>query len=162
MAAQDNAALAREVYDLFNQGQLEQAADRAASDIEVVLVPFGQTFPGPDGFMGFMKGFTDAFPDIQVTVTNQVASDDQVVNECTWTGTHSGPLASPAGEIPRKSIAVATVRRSPSSTGGGASANRSRKSTGYSPRKIGSRNQRLLRPSAARAAAMSTGSSLAG
>ena len=100
MAAQDNAALAREVYDLFNQGQLEQAADQAAANVEVVLVPFGQTFQGRDGFMGFMKTFKDAFPDIQITVTNQVASDDHVVNECTWNGTHSGPLASPGGELP--------------------------------------------------------------
>jgi steroid delta-isomerase-like uncharacterized protein len=50
--------------------------------------------------MSFMKSFKDAFPDIHITVTNQVASDDQVVNECTWSGTHSGPLASPDGEIP--------------------------------------------------------------
>jgi steroid delta-isomerase-like uncharacterized protein len=100
MAAQDNAALARGIYDLFNQGQLEQAADLAATGVEVVVVPFGQTFQGRDGFMGFMKTFKDAFPDIQITITNQVASEDQVVNECTWTGTHSGPLASPGGEIP--------------------------------------------------------------
>jgi hypothetical protein len=42
MAAQDNAALAREVYDLFNQGQLEQAADLAAPGAEVVWSPSGR------------------------------------------------------------------------------------------------------------------------
>ena len=100
VAAQDTAALARRLYELFNQGQLEEGLDLATSDVVVVLVPFGQRFHGRAGFMDFMQGFKDAFPDLQITITNQVATDDQVVNECTWTGTHSGPLASPSGEIP--------------------------------------------------------------
>jgi hypothetical protein len=29
-----------------------------------------------------------------------VVTEDQVVNECRWRGTHTGPLQSPAGEIP--------------------------------------------------------------
>ncbi len=100
MAALDNAAVARELYELFNQGQLDRAVNLASDDVEVELVPFGQTFQGRDGFMAFMKGFKDAFPDLQVTVTNQVASEDQVVSECTWTGTHSGTLATPTGGVP--------------------------------------------------------------
>ncbi len=42
----------------------------------------------------------DSRPDLTVTITNQVVTDDQVVNECVWRGTHTGPLQSPAGEIP--------------------------------------------------------------
>jgi ketosteroid isomerase-like protein len=56
MAAQDNAALARRLYDLFNQGQLQEGLDLAASDVEVVLVPFGQRFHGRAGFMDFHAG----------------------------------------------------------------------------------------------------------
>lgn len=47
-----------------------------------------------------MTGFATAFPDLQISVTNQVASGDQVVTEFTWTGTHTGPLQSLQGEIP--------------------------------------------------------------
>ena len=65
-----------------------------------MLVPYGRTFRSHAGFREFMDSFKTAFPDLTVTVTNQVATDEQVVNECTWQGTHTGPLMSLAGEIP--------------------------------------------------------------
>src|ERR671922_1358402 len=101
MAAQDNAALARRLYDAFNRGDLEGAANLATDDAVIELVSFGLTFRGREAFRDqFMGGFKRAFPDLTVTVTNQIATDDQVVSECTWRGTHSGPLATPTGEIP--------------------------------------------------------------
>jgi steroid delta-isomerase-like uncharacterized protein len=76
------------------------AAALAAEDMEVEFVPFGQTFHGRQGFSDFIGGFKRAFPDLIVTVTNQVADENQVVNECTWRGTNTGPLITPMGEIP--------------------------------------------------------------
>ena len=57
-----------------------------------------------------MTGFERAFPDLNITVDNQVATDDMVVNECSWTGTHTGPLASPAGDIPPTGKKVSGAR----------------------------------------------------
>lgn len=100
MSAQDNAALARRMYQLFSDGKLEAAAAMVAEDAETVLVPFGETYHGRDGFVTFMQGFTGAFPDIRIAVTNQVATEDYVVTEFTARGTHNGPLLTPAGPIP--------------------------------------------------------------
>ncbi len=100
MSAQENAKLARDLYALFNEHQLEKADALATADVEVLLVPFNQTFRGREGFLQFMSGFERAFPDLVITVANQVATEDQVVSECTWTGTNTGPLVTPAGEIP--------------------------------------------------------------
>ena len=100
MSAHDNAALARRIYQLFSDDKLDDALELVAEDVEAVLVPFGQTFHGHDGFTGFMQGFKGAFPDIRISVTNQVATDDQVVSEFTARGTHTGPLQTPAGAIP--------------------------------------------------------------
>ena len=83
MSAHDNAALARRIYQLFSDDKLDDALELVAEDVEAVLVPFGQTFHGRDGFTGFMQGFKGAFPDIRISVTNQVATDDQVVSERT-------------------------------------------------------------------------------
>jgi steroid delta-isomerase-like uncharacterized protein len=110
MSAQDNAALAREVYATFNRKDYDRCLARATEDVEVVLTPFGQTFTGHAGFRDFMTGFTRAFPDIEITVTNQVATEDQVVNECRWRGTHTGPLMSPQGEIPATGKRVEEAR----------------------------------------------------
>jgi steroid delta-isomerase-like uncharacterized protein len=96
----DTRELCRRIYDLFSQGQLEAAMAFAADDCEVSLLAFGQTFRGKEGFLRFMKGFHDAFPDIRVTVTRQIVEGDVTVNECTWKATHTGPLMSPTGAIP--------------------------------------------------------------
>lgn len=100
MSAQDNAALARELYARFNRHDIEGALTLATEDVEVTIVPFGQTYRGRQGFNDFMAGFATAFPDIALSVINQVAAEDQVVNEFTWTGTHTGPLMTPAGAVP--------------------------------------------------------------
>jgi steroid delta-isomerase-like uncharacterized protein len=106
MTAQANKELAQKLYRLFNEARIDEAVELATEDVEVVLIPFGQTFRGREGFRQFMAGFKQAFPDLTLAVTNQVATDDQVVSECRWTGTHAGPLVSPAGEIPPTGKAV--------------------------------------------------------
>ncbi len=110
MAAADNAKLARDVYDLFNRMEFGPILEGATDDVQVDLVSFGMTFEGREGLLQFMKGFKDPFPDLEVTVTHQVASDDAVVNECTWHATHTGPLQSPGGEIPPTGSTVSGVR----------------------------------------------------
>jgi steroid delta-isomerase-like uncharacterized protein len=100
MSTQNNADLARTIYRLFNEGKLDQVVELANEDVELILIPFGQTFHGREGFMNFLQGFHSAFPDITITVTNQVAAGDQVVTEFTARGTHTRPLQTPAGEVP--------------------------------------------------------------
>jgi steroid delta-isomerase-like uncharacterized protein len=100
MSAQDNATITRRMYEAFNTKNLQGALDAATDDIELVLVPFGQTFHGKAGFSDFMGAFLAAFPDLRISLTNQVATDDYVVNEFTATGVHNGPLQTPAGPIP--------------------------------------------------------------
>lgn len=99
MAGSDNCALAHELYELFNEGRLDEAAKMGSDDIKVDVVPFGMVFDGRDGFLGFMDSFKSAFPDLTITVEHQVASEDGVVSECSWTGTHTGTLHTPAGPI---------------------------------------------------------------
>ena len=100
MSAQENATLARRIYQLFSDDKFDDVLELVSEDVETVLVPFGQTFRNRDGFIQFMQGFKGAFPDLRIAVTNQVATEDSVVNEFTARGTHTGPLQTPAGAIP--------------------------------------------------------------
>ena len=100
MSAQENATLARRIYQLFNEDKFDDVLELVSADVETVLVPFGQTFHSRDGFVQFMQGFKGAFPDLRIAVTNQVATEDNVVNEFTARGMHTGPLQTPAGAIP--------------------------------------------------------------
>lgn len=54
---------------------------------------------GADKVIEVWKGWAKAFPDSKATFHDAFASGDNVVVELTWKGTHTGPLATPAGEI---------------------------------------------------------------
>lgn len=47
-----------------------------------------------------MQGWRTAMPDVKGTITSVVEAGDQVVLEISWHGTHTGPMATPDGEIP--------------------------------------------------------------
>lgn len=100
MSFEDNAVLARSIYAAFNRGEFEKCLSLATEDVEILMVPFGQTFRGKEGFRAFMEGFRKAFPDLTLEITSQVSSEGAVVNEFRARGTHTGPLFGPAGEIP--------------------------------------------------------------
>ena len=99
MSAEENVALVRKVYELWNDRDLDGALDLATDDVEIRLVALGQTLVGLDGFRRFMERFATASSDMKKHVTNQVASEEQVVSEFTLRGTHDGPLRTRAGEI---------------------------------------------------------------
>jgi steroid delta-isomerase-like uncharacterized protein len=106
VSAEENAALARRIYDLWNDRDLDAALDLATDDVDIRLMAYGQTLAGRDGFRRFMERFARAFPDMKKELTNQIASGDQVVCEFELRGTHDGPLQTPAGEIPPTGRAV--------------------------------------------------------
>jgi steroid delta-isomerase-like uncharacterized protein len=103
--AQDNATIAQKGYDAYNSRHsdprwLNYVTDTVAEDCEVVDVPSGATFRGPEGLKQFLLGFSTAFPDSSAEVTNLFATEDGAVVEFLAGGTHTGPLHGPAGDIP--------------------------------------------------------------
>lgn len=106
MVAQNNAEIARKMYDAFSQGNFDAAAACAADNVEIVFVPTGQVFRGQQGFDDFMRGHKTAFPDVRIEITNQIAAGDDLVNEFVGRGTHTGPLVTPTGTIPPTGRAV--------------------------------------------------------
>ena len=77
MSAQTNSELARQLYETFNKGDLDGCVALATDDVEVVISAMGQSFHGKDGFREFMGGLSTAFPDMVITVINQVATEDE-------------------------------------------------------------------------------------
>lgn len=55
---------------------------------------------GVDAVRDDMESFFRAFPDIHAEIGEVLVDGDRVVCQCTVTGTHKGPLASPEGELP--------------------------------------------------------------
>jgi steroid delta-isomerase-like uncharacterized protein len=92
--------LAETIYERFGRNDFAGVLELTSNDWVGTLVPFGQTFHGKDGFLQFMHGFKDAFPEMEIRLDNQVISDGQVVNEISATTVHSGPLQTPNGVVP--------------------------------------------------------------
>ena len=52
----------------------------------------GGKFTGPDGLKQFVQIYRGAFPDVRITINDQIAEGDKVVTRWTATGTHKGQL----------------------------------------------------------------------
>ena len=98
--AVDNASIVRATIEAFNDRDLERGAALIAPDAEFVDVPSGRISRGPDGYKQDMQGWLTAFPDGRIEITNLVSAGDTVVVEYVGRGTNTGPLMTPAGEIP--------------------------------------------------------------
>jgi len=99
MSAQDNAALARRVYEAFNFRDYAAALALAGDDVELLIVPFNRRYHGKEGLEAFMRGVVAGFDDMGMHLTNQVADAHHVVNEFIARGTHTGALLLPEGPI---------------------------------------------------------------
>lgn len=85
-------------YDAFNRGDLDGVRQYFAEDTENVD-PTG-TLRGWEAFRQFIQGFKDASPDAKLVARRWVEEGPVVVAEGLFEGTFTGPLRSPAGELP--------------------------------------------------------------
>ena len=99
MTPKENLTLVKNMYALFNQRKLDEAAKTVANDCTWTNVPTGETFKGPSGFKEFAQGWVTAFSDARVEIQNQIASENAVVTEFFGRGTNDGPFKTPAGTI---------------------------------------------------------------
>jgi steroid delta-isomerase-like uncharacterized protein len=88
----DHKALSRRVIEAcFNQGNLALADELYAPDYVDHSAPPGFP-PGVAGFKQQVAMYRAAFPDVHVTIEDQVAEGDKVVTRWTGRGTHQGEL----------------------------------------------------------------------
>ncbi|MBJ6760568.1 ester cyclase [Myxococcaceae bacterium JPH2] len=95
MATIDNAAILRDIYQAFNDKNVQRVGELSLPDARIIRVPSGESLSVFDDF----QGWATAFPDGQVEVTQMVAQGDCVMAEIIGRGTHLGPLSSPQGPI---------------------------------------------------------------
>jgi predicted ester cyclase len=67
-------------------------------DVEFVL-PGGVILRGREQVGQYTEAIWKAFPDGVLAFGQQVLTDDAVATEVTFTGTHTGPMATPSGQV---------------------------------------------------------------
>ena len=85
--------------ETFNAHDIAGFAEVLADDV-VFAAPGGLRGEGKAACVAFYGGWFAAFPDAHVDVHHVHIADDVAVEEGTFTGTHTGVLKSPAGDIP--------------------------------------------------------------
>jgi steroid delta-isomerase-like uncharacterized protein len=99
MATGNLTTLAREIYDAFNNHDLESIGTYFADDCKFTEVATNQTYRGPNGIRQNMEQWRRAFPDARMEVTNVVAFGDWACVEFVGRGTHTGPFQTPGGTV---------------------------------------------------------------
>jgi predicted ester cyclase len=90
-AAESNKAVSRRWIEVFNERDDAAEADVRAPDY-VAYAP-ASLEPAPldsEAWTGFLAGFVEGFPDLQLTVEDAVGEGDLVAQRIHFAGTHTG------------------------------------------------------------------------
>ncbi len=92
MSAANKDILRRFFDQLFNAGDLSVADEIVATNYVNHNALPGEA-PGREGLKAFVTLLGTAFPDLHITIEDQVAEGDKVATRFTATGTHRGEFA---------------------------------------------------------------------
>ena len=84
----------------YNEKNWEAVNRAIASDLAYDEVATHRNLRGAAEVIAAWKGWAAAFPDSKATFEVAHVSGNTVILEVTWRGTQSGPLRTPAGDIP--------------------------------------------------------------
>src|ERR1700743_3401408 len=88
--ARDNAEVIRRFVDeVLSKGNIDAAAEYAWEDV-VEQVPLPGQGPGLEGLQDIIRAMRNGFPDINFSITEQIAEGPKVASRFEWTGTHQG------------------------------------------------------------------------
>ena len=85
-------------YRGLETGDLELSASVHADDV-VTEMPMG-VLEGIEAFRALGQAFITAVPDMKLTIRETWEVGDTIIVEGTYSGTQTGPLATPNGEVP--------------------------------------------------------------
>jgi steroid delta-isomerase-like uncharacterized protein len=80
----------RWLVEVFTRADLDGADELFTSNYALHDPSFPHDVHGPEGIKRYVTAYRAAFPDLRVTVEDQLAEDDKVVTRWTLRGTHSG------------------------------------------------------------------------
>jgi ketosteroid isomerase-like protein len=94
------AEAARGLYEAFNRRDIDGWVAAFAPEATWHEMPSGEVFGVPDGVRLYYERFATAFPDGRCTEIVIREGDGFAVGEFIGSGTNTGPLATPEGDLP--------------------------------------------------------------
>jgi steroid delta-isomerase-like uncharacterized protein len=87
----NKAIYRRYIQQVFNEGRIDLLDDLLAPSYVYHEAPSG-TLLGAEGIKQVVSMLRDAFPDLEITIDDQIAEGDQVCSRATTRGTHQGEI----------------------------------------------------------------------
>jgi steroid delta-isomerase-like uncharacterized protein len=111
--SEENKSIARRVLEevFSGQGDLEVADELFAPNFVGHDPASPEDIRGPDGVKQFAGMYRNAFPDVQMSVEDQVAEGDMVVTRWIASGTHQGDFMGIAPTRNRVTVAGTSIER---------------------------------------------------
>ncbi len=95
----DNERIVRAYLEAFNARDWATHSALLAEDAVMEIPGTGDRFEGREAVTASERAWTESFADGRVDIDHLAAAGDTVVAEYTGTGTHTGPIPGPDGEI---------------------------------------------------------------
>jgi len=91
----------REAYQRLHDAfkNKDEAGLRAATARDVEFSMPGMAVTGADAYIEMARVWWDAFPDLSMSVRSVCVDGDIAVEEGVFSGTHTGPMPSPDGQL---------------------------------------------------------------
>ena len=97
--ATEIALAAADLTEAFNDSDFERARSLCTPDVVYNETGTGRRVEGLDAYTDLLKQWKQSLPDVHGTIRRSLADDTTVVQDVLWEGTHTGPIATPAGTI---------------------------------------------------------------
>ena len=91
---------ARAVIDAFNAADWDRLRSVVSPDIVYEETGTDRRIEGVEDYLALCQTWRKALPDVIGQIDTLLSAGGTVAMEVTWSGTHTGPLATPGGEIP--------------------------------------------------------------
>jgi len=109
---EENKAIVRRLNDeVWSEGRLEVIDELIADDFVGTVVGAPEQIRGRQGFREFVVMYREAFPDLRITIDEQIVEGETVVTRWTATGTHEGELMGMAATGKQATTAGVNVNR---------------------------------------------------
>jgi steroid delta-isomerase-like uncharacterized protein len=100
MAPHANETLIRQLYAAFNARKYDDAQKLVSDKFEWRDNATGEIYRGRDGCRQFMEHWVSGFKDAKIEIERIVATDKAVAAEYIGSGTHTGTIHTPGGDLP--------------------------------------------------------------
>ena len=88
MSEKNKAQVRRVIEEIYNRGDLDVVEEVAARDL--IIHTASEEIRGHDGVKRYVAALRAGFPDLRLTIEDQIAEGDMVATRWTARGTHAG------------------------------------------------------------------------